>query len=62
MTPQNDTGTGSDDGPILVLGATSGIGALTVDEALGRGLQVRGFARGADSLAPRDGLEPFADE
>ncbi len=62
MTTENDTQTGPDDGPILVLGATSGIGALTVDEALGRGLQVRGFARGADSLAPREGLEAFAGD
>ena len=62
MTTENDTGTRSDDRPILVLGATSGIGALTVDEALSRGLRVRGFARGADSLAPRDGLEPFAGD
>lgn len=44
---------------VLILGATSGIGALAVEEALRRGLQVRGFARGADKLTPRDGLEPF---
>jgi len=62
MTTENDPRTASDDGPILVLGATSGIGALTVDEALSRGLRVRGFARSADSLAPRDGLEPFAGD
>ena len=62
MTPDNDTPTGSEDGPILVLGATSGIGALTVDEALHRGQRVRGFARSAESLAPRDGLEPFAGD
>lgn len=47
-------------GPIVVLGATSGIGALAVDEALARGLHVRGVARGAAGLAPRDGLEPVA--
>ena len=62
MTTQNDTRSAAEDGPILVLGASSGIGALTVDEALGRGLLVRGFARGADSLAARDGLEPFAGD
>lgn len=47
-------------GPILVLGATSGIGALTVEAALQRGLTVRGFARSADKMTPRDGLEPIA--
>lgn len=59
MTLDNDTQT---DAPVLVLGATSGIGALTVDEALGRGLHVRGFARGADAMGPRDGLEPFVGD
>ena len=33
-----------------------------MDAALDRGLRVRGFARSADSLAPRDGLEPFAGD
>ena len=60
MTIETDTQTGPAPAPVLVLGATSGIGAATVDEALRRGLPVRGFARGADSMAPRDGLEPFA--
>ncbi|MEM9009982.1 MAG: NAD(P)-binding oxidoreductase [Pseudomonadota bacterium] len=48
--------------PILVMGATSGIGALAVEEAIGRGLPVRAFARGADQLAPRDLLEPVAGD
>ena len=48
--------------PILIMGATSGIGALAVKEALSRGLSVRAFARGAEDLDPRDGLEPFAGD
>lgn len=48
--------------PILIMGATSGIGALAVDEALARGLPVRAFARGAADMTPRDGLEPFAGD
>ncbi|MEL7012080.1 MAG: NAD(P)-binding oxidoreductase [Pseudomonadota bacterium] len=45
--------------PILIMGATSGIGAKAVEEAVSRGLPVRGFARGADKLAANEGLEPF---
>ena len=41
------------------MGATSGIGALAVEEALGRGLPVRAFARSADQLQARDLMEPF---
>ena len=48
--------------PILIMGATSGIGALAVTEALSRGLTVRAFARGADTLDPQDGLEPFVGD
>lgn len=48
--------------PILIMGATSGIGALAVDDALARGLPVRAFARGAEKLEPKDGLEPFAGD
>jgi uncharacterized protein YbjT (DUF2867 family) len=48
--------------PILVMGATSGIGALAVEEALGRGLAVRGFARSAAAMPPRAGLEPCAGD
>ncbi|MEO0751698.1 MAG: NAD(P)-binding oxidoreductase, partial [Pseudomonadota bacterium] len=48
--------------PILIMGATSGIGAKAVEEALARGLTVRAFARSADTLEPRDGLEPFAGD
>lgn len=46
------------DGPLLVLGATSGIGALAVEAALERGVRVRGFARGAANLPMHDGLDP----
>jgi uncharacterized protein YbjT (DUF2867 family) len=45
--------------PILVMGATSGIGKLAVEEALDLRLPVRAFARGADALTPTDLLEPF---
>jgi putative NADH-flavin reductase len=48
--------------PILIMGATSGIGALAVEEALSRGLPVRAFARSADKLEPREGLEPCAGD
>jgi putative NADH-flavin reductase len=44
---------------VLIMGATSGIGALAVDEALAAGLQVRAFARSASKLPQRTGLEPF---
>ncbi|MEL7254827.1 MAG: NAD(P)-binding oxidoreductase [Pseudomonadota bacterium] len=43
--------------PILIMGATSGIGAKAVEEALSRDLTVRAFARGADKMEARDGLE-----
>ncbi len=45
--------------PILILGATSGIGRATMEEALSRGLPVRAFARSAGDLAPAEGLEPW---
>jgi uncharacterized protein YbjT (DUF2867 family) len=48
--------------PILVMGATSGIGALAVREALSRGLPVRAFARGAATLPSEPGLAPFAGD
>ena len=50
------------DAPVVVLGATSGLGALVVDEALRHGLPVRGFARSADQMAPREGLEPVTGD
>lgn len=45
--------------PILIMGATSGIGAKAVEEALSRNLPVRAFARGADAMEPSDHLEPW---
>ena len=48
--------------PILIMGATSGIGALAVREALSRGLSVRAFARGAAKLAPEANVEPFVGD
>ncbi len=45
--------------PILIMGATSGIGKLAVDEAISRGLPVRAFARGAGDLEASELLEPF---
>lgn len=47
---------------LLVIGATKGIGAAVVEDALARGHHVRAFARSADKMAPRDGLEPFAGD
>lgn len=48
--------------PILVMGATSGIGAAVVDAAVARGLPVRAFARSAEDFAPRELVEPFAGD
>lgn len=48
--------------PILVMGATSGIGALTVEEARARGLPVRAFARSAGTLEPSDLVEPWVGD
>ena len=48
--------------PILIMGATSGIGKHAVAEARARGLPVRAFARGAAALDAEDGLEPCAGD
>ncbi len=45
--------------PILIMGATSGIGRCALDEAVRRGLPVRAFARSAESLDATDLVEPF---
>jgi len=58
----NEAAGGHADGLVLVMGATSGIGAAAVDEALSRGIGVRAFARSADKLEPREGLEAFAGD
>jgi putative NADH-flavin reductase len=44
---------------ILIMGATSGIGALDVIEATGRALPVRAFARSAHKLTATDLVEPL---
>ncbi|WP_299784353.1 NAD(P)-binding oxidoreductase [uncultured Marivita sp.] len=44
--------------PILIMGATSGIGRCAMDEAVRRGLSVRAFARSADTLEATDLVEP----
>lgn len=44
---------------ILVFGATSGIGKLTMEEALRRGHSVRAFARGAAQLDRQKNLDAF---
>ncbi|NBB97779.1 MAG: NAD(P)H-binding protein [Alphaproteobacteria bacterium] len=62
MSQDTKPGNAASDAPIVVLGATSGIGALVVDEALRRGLPVRGFARSADKMAAREGLAPVAGD
>ncbi len=48
--------------PILVLGATSGIGAAAQRAAQSRGLKVRAFARSADQLDATDLVEPYAGD
>ncbi|MEO0665984.1 MAG: NAD(P)-binding oxidoreductase, partial [Pseudomonadota bacterium] len=50
------------DKPLLIIGATSGIGKLTMDAALARGLPVRAFARSAGNLPEADGLERVAGD
>lgn len=45
--------------PILIMGATSGIGRCALDEAVRRGLSVRAFGRSADTLEATDMVEPF---
>ena len=48
--------------PILIIGATSGIGACAVAEAASRGLPVRAFARSAQTLDRTDLVEPVAGD
>ncbi len=45
--------------PILIMGATSGIGRCAMNEAVRRGLPLRAFARSADTLEATDLVEPF---
>jgi putative NADH-flavin reductase len=48
--------------PILIMGATSGIGKCAVEEALSRKLAVRAFARSADTLPVTQNLEIAAGD
>lgn len=48
--------------PWLILGATTGIGKLTLDAALARGQAVRAFARTADQLPEHPNLEPMVGD
>ncbi|MGJ8602747.1 MAG: NAD(P)-dependent oxidoreductase [Marivita sp.] len=48
--------------PLLILGATSGIGRCAMDEAVRRGLPIRAFARRADALVSSDLVEPFVGD
>lgn len=45
--------------PILIMGATSGIGAAALKEAARRNLAVRAFARSANTLEATETLEPY---
>lgn len=45
--------------PVVIMGATSGIGLLAAKEAEARGLPVRAFARSADTLYSSELLKPF---
>ncbi|MEM9755438.1 MAG: NAD(P)-binding oxidoreductase [Pseudomonadota bacterium] len=48
--------------PILVMGATSGIGKAALDEATARGLNVRAFSRSAETLPTQDHVETMAGD
>ena len=49
-------------GPVLVMGATSGIGARAVDEAVRHGIPVTAFARGAAELDAGPLVAPVAGD
>jgi len=48
--------------PILIMGATSGIGRLAVEEATRREIPVRAFARSAKDMDATRLVEPFAGD
>lgn len=48
--------------PIVIMGATSGIGALAMQEARSAGLRVRAFARSANKIEGDDFIEPIAGD
>ncbi len=47
---------------ILVIGASKGIGMKVCEAALAAGHTVRAFARSAEKIEPRDGLEPWTSD
>ncbi|MEM6940798.1 MAG: NAD(P)-binding oxidoreductase [Pseudomonadota bacterium] len=49
-------------GPLLILGATSGIGKLCMNTALARGIPVRAFARSAEALDEQPQLERMSGD
>ena len=48
--------------PIVIMGATSGIGECALKEARGRMIKSRAFARSADELSPDEYVEPIAGD
>ena len=46
-----------DEKPILVMGATGGIGREVVRQGLARGLSIRALSRHADEMDPQEGLD-----
>jgi putative NADH-flavin reductase len=48
--------------PILIMGATSGIGGCALKEAIRRDLPVRAFGRSAAAMEPHPLVEPFAGD
>lgn len=48
--------------PIVIIGASAGIGRLAVDEAVSRELPVRAFARSADQMPAQDLVEPVTGD
>ncbi|MEL6688698.1 MAG: NAD(P)-binding oxidoreductase [Pseudomonadota bacterium] len=47
---------------LLIVGATSGIGKHCMEQALFRGMQVRAFARSADTLQPHPSVDRMAGD
>ena len=48
--------------PIVIMGATSGIGAMALEEARSAGLWVRAFARSADKIRSEESVEPVVGD
>lgn len=47
---------------LLIVGSTSGIGKYCMEQALNRGMQVRAFARSAETLQPHPALDRMAGD